>query len=379
MEPLKIPGGLLFHGHVLDALAELPDGVISCVVTSPPYWGPRNYDAPDAIWPDGWDGQFGREPTPQLYVEHTMMILRELGRVLRDDGVVWWNIGDTYVNDAKWGESTGGKHAKALHGKTGIGREKRHTGLKPKSLVLMPERISIAAQDDGWIIRKRVIWHKPNVKPESVQDRPTVDYEHIYMLTKKPKYWYDRTAVLEEAVKGAAGSTFTNGKTGEMGLGRVSQRPREDNKNQRNLRSVWSFPTGQYKGAHYAVFPTSIPERCILASCPPEICSLCDMPRVRIVDRKAMVIARSKRGRELQDQGRHDASNGTMVSPAVVTTVGWTDCGCEEPNYQPGIVLDPFFGTGSTGLAAHNLGRHIIGIEISDTYIELAQERLSST
>ena len=441
----KVPGGLILEGHVLDALASLPEGSVSCVVTSPPYWSLRKYDAPNVIWdgdescehewgksiimrsPSGslngstlggeppgqhnrprssfcsrcgaWLGQFGREPTPEMYVEHTIDVLRAIRRVLRDDGVVFWNVGDGYSGSwGNFGTREGKQRSVNTHRdprKAWDNNTERpatsysHPTLKPKDLILMPERVALAAQQDGWYIRKRIIWHKPNIKPESVQDRPTLDYEHIWMMTKKPHYWWDRTAVLEPAIHAGriVKATGNGAKNADEGHSRTTKGFTLHDTlvtARRNLRSVWSFPTAQYKDAHYAVFPMELPRRCILASCPPEICVRCDTPRVRIVKKQTHFEGGSGRAgtqpEEIKGKWQEDRHGKNLLLGPVVDhqTVGWSDCGCEEPDYGPGIVLDPFFGTGTTGLAARELGRLFIGVELSPTYVEMVKRRLSA-
>jgi DNA modification methylase len=158
----------LIQGDVLAVLKTLPDNYVQTVVTSPPYWGLRDYKIPLQVWPGGWRGSLGLEPTPSLYVAHLVDVFREVRRVLRRNGTCWLNIGDSYANDGKWGGTTGGKHAGGLHGEP-VGRGKRRTGLKPKDLVGTPWRVAFALQADGWWLRSDIIWSKTNPMPESVQ------------------------------------------------------------------------------------------------------------------------------------------------------------------------------------------------------------------
>ena len=374
-------------GDVLTALAVMAPESVSCVVTSPPYWSLRKYDAPDVTWPDGWTGQFGLEPTPELYVEHTLMVLRAIRRVLRKGGVVFLNLGDGYAGSG----ATAGNDRQGQHGEVGsranwaagpgrgIGQKRHHPppGLKPKDLVLMPERVALAAQADGWWVRSRIIWSKPNAMPESVRDRPTNAYETIWMLTKSARYWWDQEAVRETAQDrpqpDPAAKTIRPNDTpwhdnryapGPSGYGH--------NPAGRNLRDVWTFPTAQTPEAHFATFPEELPRRCILVACPSEICTKCGKARVRLVERTAMVIDRSERTHEF---GRTRPS-GTMLQEPTATTIGWSDCACPEPDYQPGLVLDPFTGIGTTGVVALRLGRRFMGIALSEKYADMAREKL---
>jgi DNA modification methylase len=374
----------LYHGHVLDVLREMPAESVNCVVTSPPYWSLRKYDCEPVIWsgdsecehewgdplpgdnrggsgpgakegyaPYARDaargatcrlcgaffGQYGLEPTPELYVEHTLMWLREVRRVLRKDGTLWLNIGDGYASSpAKGGSGPGAKEG--YHGdygrpfRPGAGRTdgivdpraQRNRdgipcpdGLKPKDAVLMPFRVALAAQADGWWIRSVIIWAKPNPMPESVRDRPTDAHEYIFLLTKSKTYWYDQDAVREksgEECRRAASFRDGGTYTGNRAFNPDDDKHKDTHgdgpsDNGRNCRSVWTFPTEPYPDAHFAVFPRELPERCIKAGAPPD-----------------------------------------------------------------GIVLDPFAGSGTTCEVAYHLGRTAIGIDASAKYLDMAIERV---
>ena len=224
-------------------------------VTSPPYFGLRDY---------GHEGQIGLEQTPEQYIAAMVEVFRCVRDVLADDGTLWLNIGDSYANDGKWGGSSGGKHAKALHGNTSIGRTKVTTGLKPKDLIGIPWMLAFALRADGWYLRQDIIWHKPNPMPESVRDRCTKAHEYIFLLSKSDRYFFDSEATKEDAVRGHAGSDFRKGKTAIHQENRVSQAERTDD-GKRNRRSVWTVATRPYKGAHFATFPPALIEPCILA------------------------------------------------------------------------------------------------------------------
>lgn len=250
----------LYVGDCLAVLGRFPDRAVQCCVTSPPYWGLRDY---------GVEGQLGLESTPAEYVSALVAVFREVRRVLRDDGTLWLNLGDSYANVGKWGGSSGGKHAGDLHGATGVGRGKREYGtLKSKDLVGIPWRVAFALQADGWWLRSDIIWHKPNPMPESVTDRPTKAHEYVFLLAKSESYFYDAEAVKEPAVKGHAGSRFGSGKTATHQLGRAGTTPRVDD-DTRNRRSVWTIATRPFKGAHFATFPPALIEPCVLAGSRP--------------------------------------------------------------------------------------------------------------
>lgn len=221
----------LHVGDCLESMRGMPAESAHCCVTSPPYFGLRDY---------GVAGQLGLEQTPAEFVAALVGVFREVKRVLRDDGVLWLNLGDSYSTDAKWGGSTSGKAAKGLHGIGGGGRNKVKTGIPDKNLLGIPWRVAIALQDDGWYLRQDIIWNKPNPMPESVKDRCTKAHEYIFMLTKSPKYYFDHESIKEDGVDGIP----------------------------RAKRSVWSVPTKPFKGAHFATFPPELIEPCVLAACP---------------------------------------------------------------------------------------------------------------
>jgi hypothetical protein len=198
------------------------------------------------------DSQIGLEKTPAAYVAQIVAAMREVWRVLRDDGTLWLNLGDSYANDTKWGGSTGGKHVSALHGEP-VGRGKRETGLKAKDLLGIPWRVAFALQDDGWYLRSDIIWAKPNPMPESVTDRPTKAHEYVFLLAKQPRYFYDAEAIAEPS-GGANGSSFVSEYDRETkpGLGMGERKESAT----RNARSVWQIATQPYSGAHFATTTT---------------------------------------------------------------------------------------------------------------------------
>lgn len=227
-------------GDVRSCLAEIPDKSVQCVVTSPPYWGLRDYETED---------QIGLERTPQEYIAEMVSVFREVWRVLADDGVLWLNLGDSYFSKTK---GTGGMNPEtspknAIKGKvnfqafTPVCLDAGDLPIKPKDLVGIPWRVAFALQDAGWYLRQDIIWAKPNPMPESVRDRCTKSHEYIFMLTKQPRYHFDNDAIKEPSAD----------------LGK------------RNKRDVWTIPTRPFKGAHFAVMPEAVVEPCILASSRP--------------------------------------------------------------------------------------------------------------
>lgn len=284
-------------GNVLDVLPTLAAGRFRCCVTSPPYWGLRDYGHAD---------QIGLEPTPAGYVERMVRVFREVRRTLTDDGTCWINIGDSYVANKGMG-NTGRHNDGDAWGGDGV--DKRGCGLKPKDLVGIPWRLAFALQADGWYLRSDIIWAKPNPMPESVTDRPTKAHEYVFLLSKSARYFYDAAAVAEQAVKGAAGSSFAEGKTGANGMGRVGEALREDS-DTRNARTVWTIASQPFAGAHFATMPPALAERCILA------------------------------GSQIGDE-----------------------------------VIDPFLGSGTTGMVAERNGRRWFGVELQPDYEPIIRQR----
>ena len=241
----------------------LRDEVVQTVVTSPPYWGLRSY-AGEQVIPE-WGYALGLEPTPELYVEHMVAIFREVRRVLRPDGTLWLNLGDSYANDGKWGGETGGKQAYLpAADRRRDGRAKRSTGLKPKDMVGIPWMVAFALRADGWWLRSDIVWSKPNPMPESVTDRPTKAHEYLFLITKSQRYYYDADAVKERSVSDHPSG---NGYKRPEQLSRGGRGADEgwEVQSQRNLRSVWHIATQPYPGAHFATYPEKLVEPCILA------------------------------------------------------------------------------------------------------------------
>lgn len=245
-------------GDCRNVLAVIPNGSVQTVVTSPPYFGLRDYQV---------DGQIGLETSVDAYVAEMVVVFADVRRVLADDGTLWLNLGDSYANDGKWGGSSGGKHVSELHGKSGVGRQKVTTGLKPKDLIGIPWRVAFALQADGWYLRQDIIWSKPNPMPESVIDRCTKSHEHIFLMSKNQRYYFDAESISEVGA-GAKGSTFNLGKTAIHQAGRSSGQLRPGIA-RRNKRDVWTIATTAFADAHFATFPRKLVEPCILAGSRP--------------------------------------------------------------------------------------------------------------
>ena len=245
----------IYNMDCVEGLRLLPDESINVCVTSPPYFCLRDY---------GVEGQIGLEETPEEYIERLVQVFREVRRVLKPDGTLWVNIADSYANSGKGPSTSKSRDCQDLS-KIGL-RKCVPNGLKPKDLIGIPWMLAFALRADGWYLRQDIIWEKPNAMPESVKDRCTKSHEHIFLLAKEPKYYFDHEAIKEPAIKGAAGSSFTSGKTAVHQPG-ASTKERIDSST-RSRRDVWRISTQPFKGAHFATFPEKLVEPCIIAGCP---------------------------------------------------------------------------------------------------------------
>ncbi len=323
--------GKLYHGGALNILERMSDESVNCVVTSPPYWGLRDYSTA---------GQIGLESTIQEYIEIMIEIFIEVMRVLAIDGTLWLNMGDSYAGGWRGGNSSIHKNEYSKHGLCGI----VPVGLKPKDLIGMPWRIAFVLQAEGWYLRSDIIWHKPNPMPESVTDRPTKSHEYIFLMSKSSQYYYDYESIKEPAkesslkrlsqdIENQKGSYRIPGKTNgpmkAVGLKKTDKQRghgrRHAGFNDRwdsmtkdeqcglgsNKRTVWTVPTMPYSEAHFATYPVNLIYPCIKAGCPVN-----------------------------------------------------------------GVVLDPFMGSGTTAIVAERLNRKWAGIEINQDYCNIAVDRI---
>jgi len=305
-------------GNCLEVLKTMPEQSVNTCVTSPPFWGLRDYGESD---------QLGLEETPEEYVENMVAVFREVKRVLRDDGTVWLNLGDSYANQRS-GEGAdtmknlnvnthGYKNPTEKQEKTNKNFNQRlnYGNLKQKNLVGIPWRVAFALQADGWYLRQDIIWHKPNPMPESVKDRCTKAHEYIFLLSKNAKYYCDMDLIREPVKKSNKGFIMARARTASGALGGENKHnmERRDYREIKgaNKRSVWTVTTKPFKGAHFATFPPDLIEPCVLAGCP---------------------------------------ENGT--------------------------VLDPFGGAGTTGLVAQQHNRNAVLIELNPEYAEMAKNRI---
>jgi DNA modification methylase len=372
----------IIQGDCLEGLRTLPDASVHCCVTSPPYWGLRDY---------GHDGQIGLEATPEAYVARMVEVFREVRRVLRDDGTCWLNLGDSYANqksgdtysgfnDRYFNRSTdGGKQAKTVSGAK-VGKLE-FAGLKPKDLVGIPWRVAFALQADGWWLRQDIIWHKPNPMPESVRDRCTKAHEYVFLLTKNERYYYDAEAIKQDAKSSSEGIRFGGSKYGDNSDPKFATKSGNVSKEYAtaNRRSVWTVTTKPYKGAHFATMPPDLVEPCILAGTSEEgCCPNCGSPWARVTERKKLTRPRPNDYTKRQGDEGTGNSCANSVAGVAVETKGWQPtCECPEHRPEPCLVLDPFAGSGTTLAVAARLGRGGVGCELNPEYIALAEQRIA--
>ena len=406
----------ILEGDCREVLKMLPAESVHCVVTSPPYWGLRNY---------GVEGAIGLEPTLQEHIDALVAVFREVRRVLRKDGTCWLNYGDCYATGAgRVGEHPGGgEQGEKWRGVGPVTQPNRmpQRGLKPKDLVLMHARIALALQADGWWLRSEIIWHKPNPMPASVRDRPTSAHEKMFLFTKSARYFYDADAVREphhDPNRGHGEHENKSPHTGRLDGPASGQKPaaftvakHEYHPLGRNLRNVWTIPTYGYKEAHFATFPPKLIEPCIKAGTSEKgCCAECGAPWERVVDKtyispliqgehKHKPTADTWKGSKSRPRQRaldgtflprtdddrrpnHGSIFGTrgsvkrMGDGVIVTNRGWQATCDHESNPTPCMVLDPFGGSGTVGLVANRLGRDAILIELNPDYAAMAQKRI---
>lgn len=304
---------VILWGDALSRIKTLPDNHVHCIVTSPPYYGLRDY---------GNDKQIGLEETPEQYIDNLVRVFRESRRVLRDDGTLWLNLGDSYAGNGSGGVVLPGESSQRKNRANVTSQRTNGTvkGYKQKDLMMIPARVAMALQADGWYLRSQIIWHKPNAMPESVKDRPTNDYELVYLMSKSPRYYYDADKIREPAVRPGDVQVFGGRKALENDIPENDPRNRGGSEqwgrthtqgDYRNKRAVWSISTQAYSEAHFAVMPVALADTCIKAGCP-----------------------------------------------------------------QDGIVLDPFGGAGTTAIAAIENRVHYILCELNGSYINMALKRI---
>lgn len=298
MSVTTIGDATLYLGDCREVLATMPDQSVQTCITSPPYFGLRDY---------GVDGQIGLEPTPDQFVAALVEVFEQVRRVLRSDGTLWLNLGDTYAASGMGGNPAEIEHRKqATNVGSLIAGRRAPPGLKPKDLIGIPWRVAFALQAAGWYLRSDIIWSKPNPMPESVTDRPTKAHEYLFLLAKSERYYFDAAAIQEPATGEAPGNKRpTKGARTEAAEHRTAANLHQiEARETRNRRTVWTVPTQPFRGAHFATFPPNLIRPCVMAGAP-----------------------------------------------------------------AGGVVLDPFNGAGTTGMVALQEGRRYIGIELNPTYL----------
>ena len=330
----RLPRNTILIGDVRERLAELPAASVDAIITSPPYFGVRNY---------GHEQQLGAEPDVDGWVNNLRLVARELARVLRPTGSLWLNLGDSY--------------------------SRRPTeGAAPKSLLLGPSRVALALVRDGWTLRNEVIWAKTNPMPSSVTDRLTTTHERVYFLTRSSRYYFDLGPIRRPLVTDKQQSPSSAPRSyPPAGIGAANRKGWTLNTNRglahlkasgisghplgKNPGDVWSLPTAGFRGGHFAAFPLGLAERPLLATCPERVCSRCGQPWHRALERR----------------------DGRLLAVGELEPT----CMCSADGV-PGVVLDPFMGTGTTALAAEKHGRDWIGIELNLAYAEMSMERIAA-
>ena len=372
------PIDTIIQGDALTRLKELPSESVDCCITSPPYFGLRDY---------GVEGQIGLEESPEAYVSKLVEVFREVRRVLKKEGTLWLNIGDSYASNWPCNRRNVIGTGSLPNGKREARPPRMGDGLKDKDLIGIPWMVAFALRADGWWLRSDIIWHKPNCMPESVTDRPTKAHEYIFLLSKSKRYFYDNEAIKEPTTGNAPKrGNGTHPKTTAPGNGIKANSSFEaacrDIVTSRNKRTVWTVPSHPFKEAHFATFPPALIEPCILAGTSEKgYCPKCGKAWERQVSRsvernwKECPKDEARREQNLQSDksGLH-----SQYHDITEKTIGWLpscSCSCEP---VPAVVLDPFFGAGTTGLVAKKLGRHYIGIELNEAYIGMAQKRIAA-
>jgi DNA modification methylase len=367
-------------GDCRAVLATMPERSVHCVVTSPPYWGLRDY---------GHGDQLGLEPTPEAYVANMVAVFREVRRVMRDDATLWLNLGDTYSTAGGAGEQGMGAMGGRRVSDHRVPRSR--SGLKPKDLVGIPWRVAFALQADGWYLRSDIIWAKPNPMPESVTDRPTKSHEYLFLLAKSERYYFDADAVREPVAEATVDrfryshqyATRAHREGATPQTGGIRPDALEPAPSGRNVRTVWTIATQPYPGAHFATFPPKLVEPCILAGTSERgVCAECGSPWRRVVERSDDSELRSHGthpgGKHLQSPASR-LNSGTAeqyhANRAKTTTTGWEPTCDHDATTVPATVLDCFGGSGTTAMVAQHLSRRAVLIDLNPDYIRQQLER----
>lgn len=356
LEANAIETNVIVRGDALTVLRQLPNDSIDCVVTSPPFWALRDYQV---------EGQLGLESSPDEYIDRLSEVFDELQRTLKPTGTCWVNLGDTYSTSIK-GDSaiaSGRRRIRFLRPQASFTPRTMASGVPDKSLCLIPFRFALEMIRRGWICRNVIVWHKPNGLPSSARDRFTVDFEYLFFFTKSSRYWFQpQREPVNESTRRRVAAFHRNQETFDPGRHKHQTGNSRHNPFQilerisrnglhplgRNKRCVWRISTQPFKDTHFATFPEKLVESPIRAGCPEFVCTRCAKPR--------------------QQQPFKGKSPSSTKSTCI-------DCGVP---FKPGVVLDPFFGAGTTGLVALKLKREFIGIELNADYVTVAKKRLDA-
>ena len=313
----------LIVGDSLNSLRKLPDGVVDCVVTSPPYWALRNYGTNPVVWPDGWIGELGLEPDFEQYITHLCDVFDEVKRTLKDTGTCWVNIGDTYGGSCmvlSYSGHSKGKNSILPDDLSYMPKIAHTRGKYSKCLLMIPFRFAIEMVNRGWILRNVIIWQKPNCVPQSMKDRFTVDFEYLFFFVKNTKYYFEQQIepFKESTIKRCQGRCRRNKGEHYQGLSKenyekIQKKILNGELKGKNKRAVWNIATSPFRGAHFAVYPPKLIEIPIKAGCP-----------------------------------------------------------------EGGLVLDPFMGSGTTAMVAEQFNRNWLGIELNPEYAQIVEERLKN-
>lgn len=373
-------------GDTKKELSKLPDNYVDTIITSPPYWGLRDY---------GITGQIGLEKTLEEYIGKLLAITTELKRILKPTGVMFWNHGDCYGGNPTGSMPNPDKNFRSL--RTQAAQMKCQESLKSvngdkrkyeKCLMLQNYRLILRMIDEqGWILRNDIKWHKPNSMPSSVKDRFATSYEPVFMLVKNKKYWFDLDAVrLPHQDSSIERAKYKSSKRKDLSS-QALYKKRWNVKGMalsagKNPGDLWTIPTQPFPEAHFATFPEKLIEPMIKAACPEWICKKCGKARVRITE-KEYKQSENKWGKQTRpkQEKTQDKKEGYRPSEnltKIVKTIGWTDCGCKA-GWRPGIALDPFGGAGTVGVVAKKLGRSYIIIDLKPEYCQMAEKRIANT
>ena len=394
-------------GDCIAGMKTMPDGCVQTCITSPPYFGLRDYQ--------GGTEEIGQEETVEGYVEQMVEVFREIKRILRDDGTVWLNLGDSYMSAKGCSpppQTFANGNADGQPKDFVPPNRRDQKGLKNKDMIGIPWRVAFALQADGWYLRQDIIWNKPNPMPESVTDRCTKSHEYIFLLSKKSHYYFDHEAIREPAAESSAARMLrgvsdthknVNGAPGQTAHSMNKPRPRQFgakvqegtkrgdvgntfvDTGKRNKRSVWTVTTKPFRGAHFATFPKDLIEPCVLAGTSEHgCCSKCGAPWNRDVEIKRTFesgsgrsgnLPEGKNGSNLQGGGEtKDIRRGPVCHSR---TIGWEKtCKCVDAEVVPCTVFDPFTGSGTTAIVALKHNRNFIGTELNEDYIKIAEDRI---